>query len=321
MRLQAAAQRQGVRQNRLHPSTFLHDSHLIRFSNSTTMTNPRQRGIVLLSVLVDPALALIAVYTTYLGEEGHWSWFFAVSALALLLLVGSKIFQAYPQIQQLVFRESLEARIANSMIPLRISNFYAMQDPAEQDTRNADTRRAIETAERMWLCANSGASYLDPAVYRHWPSVEKRLRDGIEFRVVLLDPASDEKDFRSLQNVNGTPIDSKLNLSNLVELSNRYPTLEIRMVSTGMTLTVFATDSTLFLDPYHVGTVNGRIESRTFCVQLEGSPGESPETLYRVYKSHFDALWRASTPLGTWLGRQPAESVGNLQPLHSTIKG
>jgi hypothetical protein len=291
--------------------------------NSTlaTLARSRQRGVVALLVFVDPALALIAVATTYFGNKGQWSWFFAWSAFALLLLAASKVFQAYPQIQRLIIRETLESRIASSMLPLRITNFYAMQKPVEQDLRNADTRLAIEAADRMWLCANSGASYLDPALYRHWASIEKKLREGIEFRVVLLDPTSNQKDFRSRQNVNGTPVDSKMNLSNLVDISNRYPSLEIRMVSSGMNLTIFATNSTLFLDPYHLGTVNGRIESRTFCIRIDGSQGDPRESLYRIYKSHFDALWRVSTPLATWLHRQPDELVGNLKTLSPPFRG
>jgi hypothetical protein len=153
----------------------------------------------------------------------------------------------------------------------------------------------------MWLCANSGASYLEPSVYRHWPAVEKRLKEGVEFRVVLLDPFSAEKGFRNKINVDGERFDSKMNLAGLIKLYNMYPTLDVRMVRYGMHVTVFATPTTLFVDPYHVGVIDGRIENRSMCMQIRPTAPSDGVGLYRLFKSHFDTLWRVGQSLEEWI--------------------
>jgi len=75
----------------------------------------------------------------------------------------------------------------------------------------------------MFLCANSGASYLNAAVARHRPSVIERLNAGVAFQVVLLDPLSKEKRLRDEVNVAGELSDSKLSLGDIIRLCNEYP--------------------------------------------------------------------------------------------------
>src|SRR6266850_2304237 len=125
-----------------------------------------------------------------------------------------------------------------------------MQLTEDQNARNTDTVAEIDRADALWLCANSGASYLDPGVYRHWTAVEERLRQDVPFKIILLDPLSEEKALRTLLNVGEDAIDSKINLPNLVRLHNQYLSLEIRFVSQGMHATVFRTPSRIFYDPY-----------------------------------------------------------------------
>jgi hypothetical protein len=153
----------------------------------------------------------------------------------------------------------------------------------------------------MWLCANSGASYLDPAIYRHWTAVEKRLKESAEFRVVLLDPFSAEKGFRNKLNVGGEQFDSKMNLPGLIKLYNAFPSLDVRFVRYGMHATVFATESALFVDPYHVGVIDDRIENRSYCLRITSNTSHDGTGLYRLFKSHLDTLWRAGLSFEEWI--------------------
>jgi hypothetical protein len=195
----------------------------------------------------------------------------------------------------------MAAKVASAAIQYGVTRYFNMQNPKDQATRNEYTQAAISVANAMWLCANSGASYLDPAIYRHWPFVQKRLEQGIDFRVVLLDPLSKEKGFRNQLNVNGEQFDSKINVPNLVKLHNTYPSLEIRFSRHGMHATVFVTNNCLFFDPYHVGLVKDRIENRSFCLEI--APTDPPDGvgLYRLFKEHFNSLWRTSVSFQEWI--------------------
>lgn len=254
-----------------------------------------------LFVGVEVAIFAGALLATYLSETQSWGGFLTLSIGAVVLYGALRVRDAWPRAQELMVREDMAAKIANAAIPYGMADYYNMQDSSDQSRRNEATQRSIRDSKQMWLCANSGASYLDPSLYRHWPAVERQLRSGIEFRVVLLDPVSAEKRFRNLINVNGEQFDAKLNIPNLIRLYNEYPTLEVRFVSVGMHATVFATESCLYVDPYHVGTVGGRIENRSMCMKFVPSEPPHGVSMYRLFKSHLDTLWRASVPFDAWL--------------------
>jgi hypothetical protein len=247
-----------------------------------------------------------AIVTAYLSQKNDWPKFTVVSLVSLLLFAVVKIVGAWPRSIELLAQDDLASRITTSAIDCGVVDYFNMRDSQNQARRNEATQTAIQAARTMWLCANSGASYLEPAIYRHWPFIERKLRDGIEFRVVLLDPLSDEKRFRNRLNVGGDAFDSKLNIANLVKLWNTFHTLDIRIVPYGMHATVFGTESVLFFDPYHVGTVENRIENRSFCLQICPT-GQDGVDLYRLFKSHFETLWRTGRPFQDWFAASTAE--------------
>src|SRR5262249_39912596 len=207
------------------------------------------------------------VALAYLSAVQNWAWFLVLSIIATVIFVVVRVFEAWPRAKDLLAFDDMAAKVASAAIQYGVTGYFNMQNPKDQATRNEDTEAAISVANTMWLRANSGTSYLDPAIYRHWPFVQKRLEQGIDFRVVLLDPLSSEKGFRNQLNVDGEQFDSKINLPNLVKLHNAYPSLDIRFSRHGMHATVFVTDSCLFFDPYHVGLVKDRIENRSFCLK------------------------------------------------------
>lgn len=246
-------------------------------------------------------LFVIAVGTAYLSQKSEWPMFFGLSGLALAIFALIKLVEARPALKEILVREDLAAKIAASAIPHGVVDYFDMQRAVDQDRRNRITQSEINAASGLWLCANSGASYLDPGVYRHWPAVERRLADGVEFRVVLLDPFSAEKGFRNRLNVDGERFDSKLNVAGLIKLYNAYPTLDVRFVRYGMHATVFATTTSMFIDPYHVGVVGNRIENRSICLQVQPAMPAEGVSLYRLFKGHLDTLWRSGASFEEWL--------------------
>lgn len=251
--------------------------------------------------VIEIVIFILAIVSAYLSENSEWAGFFYVAIASVLLYVIIKFFEAYPAAKELLVREDMAAIIAKSAVKYGVERYFNMQDSSDQSERNLSTQKVIGSAKHLWLCANSGASYIDPAIYRHWPHIEKKLKEGIEFRVVLLDPYSEEKKFRNAINVGGEQFDSKLNLANLIKLYNQFPNLEVRFAKHGMHATVFATDEYLFFDPYQVGVIGDRIENRSFSMQISHSEPLEGVGLYRLFKSHFDTLWRSSKEFSDWM--------------------
>jgi len=252
-------------------------------------------------VIVEVILFVAAVVSAYLSEVSNWTWFVGVSVIATIAFAIVKVFEAVPMAKELLAHDDMASRMALSAERYGVREYFNMQSAEDQALRNKATQQQITSARSLWLCANSGASFLDPAIYRHWHFVEQRLHDGVEFRVVLLDPYSKEKGFRNQLNVSGEQLDSKVNLANLIKQHNNFPSLEIRFAKYGMHSTVFATESCLFFDPYQVGLVGDRIENRSFSLRIEPSSPSEGIGLYQLFKSHFDTLWRTSTSFDDWI--------------------
>ncbi|ETI60843.1 hypothetical protein [Marinomonas profundimaris] len=255
---------------------------------------------------------ILAILSVYLSANSEWFWFLYVAIASCFLYVIIKFFEAYPAAKELLVKEDFAAKISDSAVKYGVEQYFNMQDSVGQAKRNDTTQEAIRSAQKLWLCANSGASYLDPSIYRHWPAIEKKLEEGVELRVVLLDPYSQEKKFRNMTNVGGEQFDSKMNLANLIKLYNRYPNLEIGFAEHGMHATVFATDSCLFFDPYQLGLIGDRIENRSFSLKITPSEPAEGVGLYRLFKSHLDTLWRSSTEFSDWLKKASDKLPDNL---------
>lgn len=265
--------------------------------------------------VIEVILFIAAVFSSYLSQINDWPRFTIVSVIATLLFIIIKVFEARPELKELFVKEDMASKMALSAESYGVKEYFNMQSVLDQTRRNEKTQMEISKANCLWLCANSGASFLDPAIYRHWQFIEKRLQDGVEFRVVLLDPYSNEKAFRSQINVSGEHFDSKVNIANLIKLHNTHPKLEIRFVKNGMHATVFATEHSLFFDPYHVGIVGDRIENRSFSFRIERVEPMEGVGLYKLFKSHFDTLWRSSEAFKDWIATNKEKLPSGLPSL------
>jgi len=258
-------------------------------------------------VISEIILFVFALISVYLSKTEKWSWFIFLSALSTIIFIIVKIFDAVPAARKLIIREDNASRMSIFAESSGVVDYFNMQSSSGQKRRNDITQQEIANAQNMWLCAISGASYLDPHIYRHWPAIEQRLKCQVNFRVVLLDPLSAEKQFRNKLNANVDPIDSKINLPSLIDLMNAYSTLEVRFAQFGMNSTVFATEHCLFFDPYHVGVINKRIDNRSFSLKISPTSPREGVGYYLLFKSHFDTLWRSSIGMVEWIEKSKDE--------------
>ncbi|GLO05819.1 hypothetical protein PPUJ13061_57230 [Pseudomonas putida] len=267
------------------------------------MSHSKRKGIEITFIVIELLLFVGAIATTYLSSKGYWGPFFSISIILCVAFLGLKIAQAFPRFKEIWVHETLAGKIASSALQRGVVDYFDMLNASEQARRNAETQADIAKASSMLLCANSGASYLDQGVYRHWPAIQKRLNEGVEFRVVMLDPYSGEKQYRNDLNVSGDQFGSKMNLANLINLHNRYPNLEIQFVKFGMHTTVFAADNVLYVDPYTVGVIDDRIENRSFTLKIENCQSTDGPSLHRIYRSHLVTLLGSGESLEHWLVR------------------
>lgn len=267
--------------------------------------------------VIEIFLACVPIYLGYLSAKGDWKnyWTWSLAAIGLLIIFRGA--QAVPQLKELCALEDAAARMARSALAYGIERFYNMQDPTDQGKRNVDTVTEINRAHVMTLCANSGASYLDPDVFRHWKAVEARLRGRVAFRVVLLDPFSAEKRLRNALNHGKEAHDHKVNLENLIRLSAEFPNLQIRFVQRGMHGTVFSTHDCAFYDPYHLAVEGKRIENRSYCLRVRQADPPHGVGYLHMLKSHFESLWEDGVPLEKWHSEALAAGE-NVPPLNAT---
>jgi len=286
-------------------------------SLTKTMNKPRPRHVVLVSVLVDSALFVAAAFAAnYLINKGMKAYTLGAFAL-FIAYIGFRWFVLRPDWYRVNIFERLSDHIADSAEAYGVTDFYNMQIAADQNRRNIDTQQAISTANSMFLCANSGASYLNAAIARHRSYIIERLKAGCVFQVLLLDPLSHEKRLRDEVNVQGERADSKLSLGDIIRLCNDYLLLEVRFIDRGMTCSLFFANDVLFFDPYHLAYRDGRIENRFLCLRMVRVQPPGGVSYFDLFRSHRDVLWPRGVPIQEWLtrNRQRLERELNIRDL------
>lgn len=267
------------------------------------MKKPRPRHVVLTVLFVESLLFVMAAFAAnYLINKGLK--IYALAALGLFAAyMGFRWFMLRDDWHRVKIFERLSDHIADSAVAYGVTDFYNMQIGTDQNRRNTDTQLAISTANSMFLCANSGASYLNAALARHRPYVVERLKAGCIFQVLLLDPLSHEKRLRDEVNVRGEQADSKLSLGDIIRLCNEHLRLDVRFIDRGMTCSLFFANDVLFFDPYHLAYRDGRIENRFLCLRMVKTNPPTGVSYFDLFRSHWDVLWPRGVPIQEWLER------------------
>src|SRR5438093_2043153 len=127
-------------------------------------------------------------------------------------------------------------------------DLYNMQNAAEQEARNRDTRDVIARGTHFSLLSLTAASYIDPGVKRHWDALKPKLQGGCFFRLLLLNPFCHEAQVRDQVNAVPTRYDSKFRLDLIIELYNRYPNVSVKFASMNIYGALFFTHDEMFYD-------------------------------------------------------------------------
>ncbi len=163
-----------------------------------------------------------------------------------------------------------------------------MKKSESKNNRNQEIAKSIDNSNEMYLLAETGKSYLDIATDRHWKNVKNKLNNGTHFRVLLINPYSENKQIRNRLNNIMAEMDRKLDLENLKKINDKYENLEIRFTDQ-IYCSLFFTDKYMIYDPYHLGKTGDRIENNFIAIELKNDNEN-----YNILKSHFNNSWSLS---------------------------
>ncbi len=235
--------------------------------------------------VLEIALFGISVFlVTYLSNEKMYVWLALTSIMIIALEIILKNKEYNFILKEANKREKKIKELENN----GLTNHYFMQDAQSKNERNRQIIDAIDQANELYLLAETGKSYLDIATDRHWKNIKIKLDRGIPFRVLLVDPFSDNKKVRNkLNNILGET-DRKLDIENLRSINNKYENLEIRFTDQ-IYCSLFITDKFMIYDPYHLGKTGDRIENNFLALELRNDNSN-----YNTLKSHFNNSWAIS---------------------------
>lgn len=221
---------------------------------------------------------------TFLSNERRYWWLAFTSALIMALEIILKNKEYNFILLQAKRREKKIKELEDN----GVTNHYFMRDPRSRSERNSRIIEAIDQANELYLLAETGNSYLDIATDRHWKSIKAKLDRGIPFRVLLVDPYSENKKVRNRMNNISGETDRKLDMKNLEAINKKYENLEIRFTNQ-IYCSLFITDKYIIYDPYHLGKTGDRIENNFLGLEFKND-----NSSYNTLKSHFNNSWTLS---------------------------
>lgn len=239
--------------------------------------------------IIEYVVILITVgLLTYLSENQKWLWFF-ITLIIFAILEGLIKLKSYsPVLKYLDKRENEEFKLSGAFAEYGMKDIYLMDRKDSIygiDSRNIKIQNSIDNGNDFFLLAETGKSYLDDTIRKHWDHLKPKLDKGIKMKVLIINPFSEGKIKRNKLNGVNSPIDPKLNLHRLKFLNDHYVNLTIKFTQDTY-CSLFFTDKYLIYDPYHLGKSEGRLENYFIAIDFE-----SNSYGYRVLKNHFDASW------------------------------
>ncbi|MGY1804379.1 hypothetical protein ACI78T_13965 [Blastococcus sp. SYSU D00922] len=248
-----------------------------------------------------------------LSENGLWWWFGVVAVVCASLFAVLRVAESGPGIRTLQELERRQTELVRRLTACGVVRWFDMQDVDQVNERNDICRQIVDRGTSFALSGSTGASYVDPATHRHWPNVKRRLDSGATFRLLLTDPFSDSKKLRNRLNGVRTLLDPKLDLANVIRLTQRYSNFEVRL-TTEVYCSVFYSDHEMIYDPYHLGAVGDRLENVFFALQLSPTHGRAGPSYFDQLRSHFEFLWREGQTLHDFVAQHREDLAPFLDP-------
>jgi hypothetical protein len=260
------------------------------------------------------ALSVGAV--SYCSEKHEWGLFLVFVMLCVVLFGLLKYFEAEPSIRRLRDMEKREFNYTYRFAAWGMSNIFNMQDNKEMQQRNLVNLEIIERGNVFSLLAESGASYLDPAIRRHWDALKTKLEHGVPLRLLLVNPFSPAKQVRNKRNNVRSIIDPKLRLDLIGSVLRQYESVEVRFTDEVYS-SLFITDKEMIYDPYHLGKAADRIENYFLAIHIQRVDENERRDFYQLLKDHFEFLWASGLRLPQFVARYEKELEPELSALLS----
>lgn len=240
-------------------------------------------------IAVEYVIILITIgASTYFAETQNWIWF-CITLIVFAILEGLIKIKAFSPIDKyLKKREAEEFKLKTAFENYGIEDIYLMDKKDGVygiDSRNKKIQDAIDSGIEFNLLAETGKSYMDDSVRKHWDHLKPKLDSGHNMKLLIINPFSESKITRNKLNNVKTAIDPKLNLQRLDTLNSKYENLVIKFTN-DIYCSIFYTDNYLIYDPYHLGKTEDRLENYFLALDfIAGSYG------YRILKNHFEKSW------------------------------
>jgi len=229
---------------------------------------------------------------SYFAENNKWTSFTITLIVCAFLFILLKLSDSKYIRKMLEDRERENNRLLDKFKLYGISDIFNMQNRGEQEERNNITRTVLKEGNFFSLLSLSAASYIDPAIQRHWSSLKARLDEGSVLRLLLINPLSKEKKIRDLVNQTDADVDRKFPLNYLKPLITNYPNVDIRLTSECPYCAIFFSEKEMIYDPYHLGKIGERIENHFIALRLrKDATVPVGNSYYIILRNHFEYLW------------------------------
>jgi len=241
----------------------------------------------------------------YTSGKQEWGLFTIFVILSIFFLIILKYLESTPIANKLAELRRSEHILTTRFRNWGITDMYNMQDAQEIHRRNIANANMIVSGHAFSLLAETGSSYIDPAIRRHWDTLKEKLESGYSLRLLILDPFCAAKAIRNQRNAVNSELDPKLNFEALFSVARKYSNVELRFTESSY-CSLFLTEEQLMYDPYHLGKKADRIENYFLCFQIESG------NLYEILSDHFNYLWEKAKSSSDWFREHKSQLAPEL---------
>src|SRR5262249_29991448 len=150
-------------------------------------------------------------------------WFVAAAGSAVVIQVLLLMRRFKPLCDRISELEKTQARFAKKAGQYGLVDFFNMQDDEDKKQRNEVNGRIVTRARSIALVCETGNSYFNPELDRHWPEIKAKLEKSEPIRLLMINPNCGAKKFRDEIGMKG-----RADLARIRELINKYPNLDLK---------------------------------------------------------------------------------------------